>query len=70
MPKDYFSDHNLTDNNFKINYKSQVNPKPISFIKYEDLESTLDCYSENKFIQYLLNNFHDDQPLKSTLSVH
>ena len=70
MPKDYFSDHNLTDNNFKINYKSQVNPKPISFINYEDLESTLDSYSENKFIQYLLNNFHDDQPLKSTLSVH
>ena len=61
MPKDYFSDHNLTDNNFKINYKSQVNPKPISFINYEDLESTLDSYSENKFIQYLLNNFHDDQ---------
>ncbi|MDB2588504.1 DUF6371 domain-containing protein [Bacteroidia bacterium] len=61
MPKDYFSDHNLTDNNFKINYTPQAKPKPVSFINYEDFESTLDNYSENKFIQYLLDNFNEEQ---------
>jgi hypothetical protein len=63
-PKDYFRDHNLTDDNYIINYqptKTTYVPKVTSYISTPDLESTLANYEENKFIHFLKNNFPENK---------